>query len=140
MARSTRAGKEFTELQEIKRKNQKLQRQISALRKQLSRIDVDRYQELRKLVDQQEAEDRAEECAIIAQKVDKAWKCWNCAEGTLRPVFIERRDKTVYWRACDYCKKRTKTKTCDSKEGVINATNEKAPSVESCERDEDPTP
>ena len=124
MSRSTRGSKELNNEQRLKLENIKLKRQISALRKQLSRIDVDRYQELRLLIDRQEAEDHAEEYKEVLEKVAKMWECWDCRDkgehGILQIHTIERRDGLFYWRQCDSCPKRTKGQRHDGspKEGV----------------------
>ena len=127
--------KEQTEIQKLKTENQSLKKKLSTLRKQLSRIDVDRYQELRRFVDQEAEEQHAEERAEIEKQVGKLWKCHDCIEGTLRMVMLERRDGVFYYRKCDACPKRTKTQRHDGKpkEGI-----QPEEAVESSKRDEDP--
>jgi hypothetical protein len=108
LSRNTRGQQEISSEQRLKHENSKLKRQIGALRKQLSRIDVDRYEELRRIIDQQEAEDRSDCAETARDDIAKMWSCWSCTGGTLRIHTLERRDGMFYNRCCDNCGKATK--------------------------------
>lgn len=95
-------------LQRLKHENQKLKREKQALRKQLDRLDVDRFNNLKELLDSHDRADREE--------VDKNnWECWTCRQGILRLAVIERRDKVIYNRVCDHCGHKTKFKDFNDK-------------------------
>lgn len=100
--------KEYDVIDRYKKENQKLKEQISKLRKQLSRIDLDRYNNIKDLIDQTEKE----EPVVEEQKKDQenAWLCFNCEADSLRMVTFERRDGIFYYRKCNNCNHRTKTK------------------------------
>ena len=102
--------KEQDDLQRIKRENDKLKKQVSSLRKQLVKIDINRYENLQDLIhkfDKQEVEESLEK---NKQDEEKRWKCFECEEGTLRLKVIERPNGIVYLRKCDNCVNKTKLK------------------------------
>lgn len=108
---------ELDQLQKYKIENRKLKHTISQLRKQISRIDLDRFQNLKdKLdsLDRLEAEEAAKERGIES---DKRWECWTCRTGTLRVHVIEKPTGSIYNRVCDneHCGHRTKFQKLDQK-------------------------
>jgi len=50
MGKARYSGKQLTALQEIKYENQRLKRENDLLRKQLARIDLDKYSQLKKTI------------------------------------------------------------------------------------------
>ena len=100
--------KEFDELQRLKYENKKLKKQISQLRKQLAKIDVDRYQNLKELVEAQQKEDKELEEKIKREKLKEKWKCYECKEGYLRLMIFHRPDGDFYYRRCTRCGHKTK--------------------------------
>ena len=109
MGKSQRNGREITREQRLIHENQRLKRQLSHLRKQIARIDLDRYSSLRDIVDQHYQEDRAQEGQDLLEKLKQEWKCRepNC-EGYLEIILYTKVDSTWYYRACTCCKNRTK--------------------------------
>lgn len=108
MKRRRYSDGEHDRMQRLVHENQKLKKQISALRKQMSRIDVDRFQNLKDLLDAQDRENQQEALARRQEDAQKEWQCWDCSEGTLRLTILERRDGVFYYRKCDSCPKRTR--------------------------------
>lgn len=102
--------KEWTESQKLKDENRRLRRQIGKLRRVISRLDIERYQYLKELLESQENQD-AEAVRQVRQKdVEQKWECYECGEGILRIIVFNRANDTVYLRKCDNCGKRTKMK------------------------------
>jgi hypothetical protein len=107
MKRRKYSYKEQDDLQRLKRENEKLKKHVSSLRKQLARIDIDRYENIQDLIhkyDKQEVEETLEKNKKIQE--DK-WKCHKCQDGTLRLKIIDRSDGMFYYRKCDNCPNRT---------------------------------
>lgn len=102
--------KEYDQVQKLKSENKLLKRQIARLRKQLDRIDVEHFQNLKEIVKKQRKEDldlyKEEEHKSLEEK----WKCHKCDDGVLRIVIIDRRNGVFYFRRCPSCGNRTKVK------------------------------
>lgn len=124
MSRSnTRRSKaEYDIVDKLKHENQKLKKQISQLRKQLARLDLNRYSNLKELVDKHELEDQEEKKTEHKEQIKKLWECFECREDHLRMVTFERKDGVFYFRKCNSCGHRTKMKrlTADTKEGPLS--------------------
>lgn len=110
MGKSQRNGREITREQRLIHENQRLKRQLSHLRKQLARVDLDRYQNLKETIEQHYQEDRAQEGQDILEKLKQEWKCRepNC-EGFLEIFLYTKVDSTYYYRKCNCCNNRTKS-------------------------------
>ena len=105
--RRNHGDKELSQLQTLKKENEKLKKQVAQLRKQLARLDIDRYSNLKDLLeDHYEQEDMK---VALGEKAKQKWKCHECPEGTLKLVIITRKDGAFYFRKCSSCSKRTKT-------------------------------
>lgn len=109
MGKTRRGQKEQDQLDKLKRENKRLKRNISSLRKQIARIDLDRYHNIRELLDKYEIEEREEELQRQEELAKEEWKCHDCGRDYLRLVIFNRRDGTFYFRKCFTCNKRTKT-------------------------------
>jgi len=108
MRRRRYANSETELLQKLKSENQRLKRERDALRKQLARVDLNQFQNLKETIDSydrkdQEAEDRDN------------WECWTCRKGVIRLAIIERRNGAIYNRVCDNCGHKTKFKKYSDK-------------------------
>lgn|SRR3989344_8771066 len=104
--------REQDQLQKLKLENQRLKRSISTLRKQISRIDIESYENLKDLLDKQDEQDfkRTLEEANVQKK--KKWECFECKDGTLILTVLDRLDGQFYYRRCNNlnCRYRTKLK------------------------------
>lgn len=123
MARRNKyVDKELDELQKLKYENQKLKRQISSLRKQLARIDIDRYENLKDLLYKHANEDLEERIEEEKKKIKQQWECHICRQGFMKIHTISRRDGLFYYRKCTNCDNRTKTKPYNEKvKGIKDA-------------------
>ena len=101
---------DFSSEQRLKKENEKLKRQISQLKKIISRIDIDQYKNLKEVIGKHESEDIRDQEIKDQQKQQDAWKCYDCIDGILRLRFFENRLGMKYYRQCDNCSKRTKAK------------------------------
>jgi predicted RNase H-like nuclease (RuvC/YqgF family) len=110
MKRRKLSDGEYDQVQRLRNENKKLKHQISQLRKQMSRIDVDRFQNLKEVIEAQERQDRVEQQEAEDKALAQKWECWECKQGTLRLTVLERLDGVFYYRKCDTqgCRKRTK--------------------------------
>ena len=122
MAKRNRyADKELDQLQKLKYENKLLKKRISTLRKQLQRVDIDRYQNLKDLLYKHANEDLAAKIKAEKEKLKKEWECRECRTGFMKIHTISRLDGVFYYRKCtnDSCGHRTKTKPyTDNVEGI----------------------
>ena len=118
-SRTQRSKGEHDLVDRLKHENQKLKRQISQLRKQLSRLDLSKYNNIKELVDKQESEDKEEAKQEHQEQIKKIWECFECRNDCLLMVTFERRDGVFYYRKCNSCGHRTALKrlTADTKIG-----------------------
>jgi len=108
MKRRVHTDKEHDLLQKLKRENDKLKKQIGALRKQLARIDLDDYNNVKELLDKYYYEDKLEEREDILEKLKDEWKCLQCGTGYLEIVLYTKQGNPWYFRKCTTCSNRTK--------------------------------
>lgn len=114
MGKSRRGDKERSREQELKYENQKLRREISSLRKQLARIDLDRYVHVKTIVEEHYAQEEVEQNTqdMLASLKNK-WQCNECGHGYLEINLYTRLDGTFYYRKCNNCDHRTKSQKYD---------------------------
>jgi hypothetical protein len=107
-ARTDKRG--FTREQRLHEENQQLKRQVSSLRKQLARLDLDRFGVVQEMIEEHYQEERAEQGQEILKSLRKTWACHNCADGTMEIFVYNRGDRTMYYRICSnapFCLNRT---------------------------------
>lgn len=113
MRRSRNYDKEFSQNDRLKKENSELKRELSKLRKMIDRlnIDVEQFQGLRKLVEQQNEETKN------VSKSKKDWTCFKCGRGVMQLKIHPRRDGPHYIRLCSFkeCGNRTKMKRYNNK-------------------------
>jgi hypothetical protein len=100
---------ELKEIRRLRLENQKMRKQISALRKQLSRIDIDRYQHLKDMIEEHEQQDDQFDSKVALAELKKKWECHECKQDYLKLIIVPRADATFYFRKCS-CGHRTKLK------------------------------
>ena len=105
------ADGEQDQLQFLKEQNRRLKREIAKLRKQIQRLDLDRFASFKEALDrideiEMEQTARRKEKEISKEK----WRCWDCNQGTMRLKVWDRLDGPHYQRVCDHCGKRTTMK------------------------------
>lgn len=125
MGKNTRGSKEFTKEQRLVKENRELKRELSHLRKQISRLDGDRYETIRQLAADNDESMRfqniAEESSPNMEALKAEWKCRECSEGVLEIALYPKTGQTWYYRKCTDCKNRTLGKRYDeqSVKGII---------------------
>lgn len=103
------ADGEQDELQFLKEQNKKLKREVSGLRKQISRLDLDRFESFKEALDRIDEIEMEQSARRKERQVSKdKWRCWTCDNGTLKLTVLERRDGVYYFRKCEACNKRTR--------------------------------
>lgn len=122
MSKSRRNNHGYTREQKLIQENQKLKRQLGQLRKQLARIDLDRYEHIKQIVKRHYQEEYEQEGQELLEKLKEEWKCHEpgCS-GYLEINIFNKINDTYYYRACNACNHRTKSKRYDPKEvkGII---------------------
>lgn len=114
MARNTRGSKEFTREQRLVKENRQLKRELSHLRKQISRMDLEGLEAAKQMVFDHEEKDRLNlelgEPVSNLEALKKEWACKesNCT-GYLEINLYSKLTETWYYRRCMVCNKRTKS-------------------------------
>lgn len=117
--RSRTFPKDYDQLDRLKHENQKLKREVARLRKELSKIDVDRHEHLKELVQQQYQEDMEAHKKSTKEELIKKWECFKCNIGYLRLIILNRLDGVFYFRRCTECAHKTRLKKYTEKvEGI----------------------
>ena len=103
--RSKVPKKEKTQLQKLKEENKRLKREISDLKKQIKRIEdwKPKARDLKAVMakhDKQHAEN----------PVKNKRKCHKCPEGFLSLILLPTLNGVKYFRKCNKCSNRTRTK------------------------------
>lgn len=121
MGKTKRGEKEFSKEKQLIHENQKLKRTIATLRKQLARLDIDRYSQVREMIEEHYQDDKAKEGQDILDNLKKQWLCKECNVGHLEIVLFNKISDTFYFRKCSSCENRTKSQRYDSKtvQGII---------------------
>jgi hypothetical protein len=110
MGRNTRGDKEYSRLQEVLHENRKLKKEISSLRKQLGRLDLDRHSYVREIVDEHlTKQDQEISTKQMLNSLKNEWACRECGNGYLEIYLYTRRDGTFYVRQCNNCAHRTRS-------------------------------
>lgn len=112
MGKNRRGDKERSREQELKYENSKLRREVSSLRKQLARIDLDRYSHVREMVEEHMAlEEEDIDQTRLLQKMRAKWACKESScSGHLEIVVYAKMGMPWYYRQCSACDNRTKAK------------------------------
>lgn len=108
--RKGQSNTELTLIRRLKLENQKLKKQMSKLRKQLSRIDIDRYSNLKDIIETQAYEDEDFDITVELENLKQTWLCHSCKNDYLRVIIVPRVDGLFYIRKCPSCNHRTKLK------------------------------
>lgn len=101
---------DLKEIQRVKIENQKLRGQIASLRKQLSRIDIDRYTNLKEIIEAHDKQDKEFNKKQELKDLKDKWICHKCNEDHLKLIMIPRLDGLFYIRRCASCTNKTKMK------------------------------
>jgi hypothetical protein len=109
LGKSIRGDKEYSRLQEALYENKRLKREIASIRKQLARLDLDRHDYVKNIIDEHYArEDQEETAEKMLRRLKEEWRCKNCQDGYLEINLYMRAGETYYFRKCNTCENRTK--------------------------------
>lgn len=117
MGKSRRGSKEITREQKLIKENRQLKRELSHLRKQISRLDLEGLEAAKAAVFEQEEKDRFNEnvgdASASSEQLKKIWKCNKCETGFLEINLYTKCGLTQYYRKCNNCDHRTQGKRYD---------------------------
>lgn len=122
MGKTRRGDKEFSREQKLLHENRRLKRELSTLRKQMARLDLDRYSQVREIIENHYQEERQQEGKDILENLKKTWACRECNEGYLEIFCYTKINQTWYYRICNNpsCGHRTKAqKYTPSVKGIL---------------------
>lgn len=105
--------KEATEIRRYKDENDKLKRQVSSLRKQLARIDLDRFVHVRNMLEEHLEENESNDDRSLLESLKKEWACRECDTGHLEITIFNKVQEMYYYRKCNNCDHRTKSQKYD---------------------------
>lgn len=110
LSRSSRGDKEYSRLQQALHENGRLKREISKLRKQLARLDLDRHSYVKDIIDEHYAQEIQEETTgKMLERLKDEWKCHECHVGYLEISMYSKMGAPWYFRQCNNCPHRTKS-------------------------------
>lgn len=109
MGKSRRGHKEYSREQQLLFENRKLRREIGHLRKQLARVDLDRFSHVKDIIEKSYQMEEELDGRKILQRLKEVWRCHECERGYLEIVLYNRPDATFYYRLCNQCSHRTKS-------------------------------
>jgi hypothetical protein len=129
VGKSKRSDREFTREKKLINENRILKRQVASLRKQLARLDLDRYDNIKETIEQHYQEDRAQEGQDFLEKIKSEWKCHEAGcDGFLEIFTYTKVGNTWYYRICSSaptCKNRTKAqKYSPSVRGIMRKSSD----------------
>lgn len=107
MGKSRRGDKEFTNEQHLKHENARLKKELGSLRKQLARIDLDRYTHIKSMMEDHMAAEEEAESQPALERMKQEWKCRKCHAGYLEINLYMRMGEPWYFRKCNSCANRT---------------------------------
>jgi hypothetical protein len=114
LGKSQRTDKEYTREQRLIKENRLLKRELGYLRKQISRLDLDKYETITKMCFDYEESERIQEelgdTSSTAESLKKDWSCHECSSGYLEIFLYSKLGETWYYRRCNGCSHRTKGK------------------------------
>jgi len=109
MGKSRRCDKEITKERRLATENKKLKQQIQQLRKQLGRLDLDRYESIRETL-QQHFHKESESSQVLENIMKKTWACKEAGcTGYLEIILFNKIDQPHYYRSCCSCNNRTRS-------------------------------
>lgn len=118
MGKSKRSDKEFTREQRLSKENRQLKKELAHLRKQISRLDGDRFETLRQMCEDSEERERFQESVgpvnSNIETLKKEWACHSCSVGWLEITLYSKLGISHYYRKCNSCDYRTKGQRYDS--------------------------
>lgn len=125
MGKCKRGEKERSREQELKYENSKLRREVSSLRKQLARLDLSRYNHVREILEEHSKTEESNSAKKVMAQLEHHWKCYDCGDGILEIIVYSKIGSEHYYRQCNCCSKRTKSKEYSpSVQGILKKKEE----------------
>lgn len=120
--------REYSKTQKLAHENKKLQKEVASLKRQLAKLDLDRYSYVKETLDDHYAlEDQDTHTEDMLQSLKNQWSCFKCSEGFLEINLYTRQETTYYYRKCNCCSHRTTSKPYSSAVKGIVRTNTEPP-------------
>lgn len=124
MGKSRRGSREFNKEQRLANENRKLKREIQKLRKDLARLDLDRHETVREMIEENVAQNPEQSGQEWLDSLKKTWACKECPDGHLQIFLFSKVGTTHYYRVCSnspICRNRTKSQKYDPNQvrGII---------------------
>lgn len=121
MGKTKRNDKDFSREQKLINENKRLKRELSKIRKAMARLDLDRYDTIREMVQEHRTESQPEFGADFLENLKKIWLCNDCRNGYLEIILFNKINSTYYYRKCNNCPNRTKSQKYDPQKvkGII---------------------
>lgn len=121
-ARTDRNG--YTREQKLLNENKRLKQELSQLRKRLAKIDLDRYDTIKDMIQEHYTAEKEEQGKEILENMKQMWKCHKCEVGYLQIYTYTRSNNLWYYRICSEapdCLNRTLPQIYDPKQvkGII---------------------
>lgn len=132
LGKSRRTDKERSREQTLSNENKKLKRELATLRKQIARLDLDRYSTIKDMVEEHHMEDKAEHTESLLESLKQQWKCRECTIGFLGIIMYTKMGNPWYFRKCSNlsCNNRTKSQKYTSEvRGLINEDMSKVQNI-----------
>jgi hypothetical protein len=126
MGKSRTNSRGLTREQELLKENKALKREVSKYRKMLARNDLNRYENVKDAIEEFNKDSGLPTTQELLDALKREWKCRECEEGVLEVVLFNKLSDTFYFRACNCCSNRTKSKKYSpSVRGIIKKTEVK---------------
>jgi cell division septum initiation protein DivIVA len=127
LGKSRRGNKEFTREQRLIKENRQLKQQVSQLRKQLARLDLDRYETVREMIEERRQEDRVESAQDLLDSLKQKWACKEPGcQGYLEITVYSKLGQPWYFRKCTECPNRTVAKKYTPEvKGIVKSSEPK---------------
>lgn len=128
MGKTRRGGREFSREQKLVNENKRLKREIQTFRKQLARLDLDRHETVREMIEENAIQNPEQSGQEWLDSLKKTWSCRECEDGYLQIFLFSKVGTMHYYRVCSNapsCKNRTKSQKYDpSVRGIIKKESE----------------
>jgi hypothetical protein len=108
--KSRYTDKEYSLIQKQRYEIEKLKRENKRLTKQLNKYDLNHHVELHDILEESYEKEEQITREQLEENLKEKWRCFECKEGSLKIVIINRIDGLYYFRKCENCPKRTKLK------------------------------
>jgi len=82
MGKARRGSREITREQKLISENKALKRDLGRIRKELARLDLDRYDTLKEMIEENKSESEPEFGAQFLENLKKTWLCNDCRQGS----------------------------------------------------------